>query len=56
VKDGLDYQIPAILHLRRRCTLRAEEEALLPSFKGSMLRGAFGRALRRSLCGSRLWK
>ena len=37
-------------YLRLRCTLRAEEEALLPSFKGSMLRGAFGRALRKALC------
>ena len=44
------YQLPAIPYLRLRCTLRAEEEALLPSFKGSMLRGAFGRALRSSLC------
>lgn len=44
------YPLPAIPYLRLRCTLRAEEEALLPSFKGSMLRGAFGWALRSSLC------
>lgn len=44
------YRLPAIPYLRLRCTLRAEEEALLPSFKGSMLRGAFGWALRSSLC------
>jgi hypothetical protein len=30
--------------------LRAEQEALLPSFKGSMLRGALGHALRRAVC------
>jgi hypothetical protein len=50
VEDPPRYQIPAIPYLRLRCTLRAEEAALLPSFKGSMLRGAFGRALRSSLC------
>jgi len=44
------YAIPAVPYLRLRCTLCAQEEALLPSFKGSMLRGAFGRALRRSVC------
>jgi hypothetical protein len=50
VKDAAPYQLPAIPYLRLRCTLRAEEEALLPSFKGSMLRGAFGRALRKAAC------
>lgn len=50
VKDAAPYAIPAFPYLRLRCTLRAEEEALLPSFKGSMLRGAFGRSLRRSVC------
>jgi hypothetical protein len=44
------YTIPDISYLRLRCTLQAEQEALLPSFKGSMLRGAFGHALRRSVC------
>lgn len=48
MEDG--YQIPSLPYVRLRCTLRAEEEALLPSFKGSMLRGAFGHALRRSVC------
>jgi CRISPR-associated endoribonuclease Cas6 len=50
MNDGARYAIPEIPYLRLRCTLRAEEEALLPSFKGSMLRGAFGRALRKSVC------
>jgi len=50
MEDVASYRIPTLPYLRLRCTLRAEEEALLPSFKGSMLRGAFGRALRSSLC------
>jgi len=48
--DPARYQIPRLPYLRLRITLRAEEEALLPSFKGSMLRGAFGRALRKASC------
>jgi len=50
MEDAASYRLPALPYLRLRCTLRAEEGALLPSFKGSMLRGAFGRALRSSLC------
>jgi CRISPR-associated endoribonuclease Cas6 len=50
VEAAAPYHLPALPYLRLRCTLRAEEEALLPSFKGSMLRGAFGRALRSGLC------
>jgi len=48
--DPAPYTIPAIPYLRLRCVLRAEEEALLPSFKGSMLRGALGHALRKAAC------
>jgi hypothetical protein len=44
------YQIPAIPYLRLRMTLEAEEEAFLPPYQGSMLRGAFGHALRRTVC------
>jgi hypothetical protein len=44
------YQIPAIPYLRLRVTLEAEEEAFLPPYQGSMLRGAFGHALRRTAC------
>lgn len=44
------YQLPAIPFLRLRFTLIAEQEARLPAFKGSMLRGAFGHALRRTVC------
>jgi hypothetical protein len=44
------YQIPAIPYLRLHMTLEAEEEAFLPPYQGSMLRGAFGHALRRTAC------
>ncbi len=44
------YPLPAIPYLRLRFVLRSEENAFLPPFKGSLLRGAFGHALRRSLC------
>lgn len=44
------YPLPAIPYLRLRCELRAVAPARLPSYKGSMLRGAFGHALRRTVC------
>lgn len=44
------YALPAIPYLRLRCELVAEEPARLPPFKGSMLRGAFGHALRTGVC------
>lgn len=42
--------IPVIPYVRLRVTLRAEEPAAPPPFQGSMLRGAFGHALRRLAC------
>ena len=42
--------LPAIPYLRLRLVLRAEEPAELPPYQGSMLRGAFGHALRRLAC------
>jgi hypothetical protein len=39
-----------IPYLRLAFTLRAQAPARLPPFKGSMLRGAFGHALRRTVC------
>ncbi|MGD2115100.1 MAG: hypothetical protein PVG07_08605, partial [Acidobacteriota bacterium] len=42
--------LPAIPSLRLRVTLRAEEPARLPGYQGSMLRGAFGHALRTAVC------
>lgn len=44
------YPVPAIPYLRLRATLEAEQPASLPPFQGSMLRGAFGHALRRTVC------
>ncbi|MEA2600052.1 MAG: hypothetical protein QOF89_1044 [Acidobacteriota bacterium] len=45
-----EYSIPVIPYLRLRFTLEAEEPAWMPPFQGSMLRGAFGHALRRTVC------
>ncbi|HET9677541.1 MAG TPA: hypothetical protein VFP21_08575, partial [Solirubrobacterales bacterium] len=39
-----------IPYLRLTFTLRALAPARLPAFQGSMLRGAFGHALRRTVC------
>ena len=50
MNDPQAYQIPAIPYVRLRMTLEAEEPATLPPFQGSMLRGAFGHALRRTVC------
>lgn len=44
------YHVPAIPYIRLRARFRAEEEAGLPGFKGSMLRGVFGHALRKAVC------
>ena len=46
----MSYPLPKIPFLRLRCTLRAQEAAQLPPFKGSLLRGAFGHSLRRMVC------
>jgi len=42
--------IPAIPYLRVRLLLEAKDHAYLPPYKGSLLRGAFGHALRRTVC------
>jgi hypothetical protein len=44
------YALPAISYLRLRCTLSALDHARLPGYKGSLLRGAFGHALRALVC------
>src|SRR3954471_6392565 len=44
------YVLPTIPYLRLRVTMRAAEPAVLPDYHGSMLRGAFGHALRRTVC------
>lgn len=44
------FPLPPLPHLRLRIALRALATAQVPEFTGSMLRGAFGHALRRSVC------
>ncbi len=44
------YRLPRIPHLRLRVTLLARRSAELPPHQGSLLCGAFGHALRRSVC------
>lgn len=44
------YVLPRIPYLRLRVTLRAQGDATLPAYKGSMLRGAFGHAMRKVVC------
>jgi hypothetical protein len=47
---SVPYPLPAIPYLRLAVTLQAQAPAHLPPYKGSMLRGAFGHALRRTVC------
>jgi len=42
--------LPRLPYHRLRFTLRSRHRCTLPAFKGSTLRGAFGHALRRSVC------
>jgi hypothetical protein len=44
------YRLPQVPYVRLAFTLRALEAAALPEYQGSMLRGAFGQALRRMVC------
>jgi hypothetical protein len=44
------YVLPRLPYLRLRFVLRAERAATLVPFHGSMLRGAFGHALRQVAC------
>lgn len=46
----MSYRLPSIPFLRLRFALSAQQEAYLPAYKGSLLRGAFGHALRRTVC------
>jgi hypothetical protein len=48
--EAAEYPLPALPYLRLRMTLQAEEPAMMPAYQGSMLRGAFGHALRRTVC------
>ena len=44
------YDVPLIPYLKLRFTLLAAAACFLAPRKGSMLRGAFGNALRRTVC------
>jgi hypothetical protein len=46
----MDNPIPVIPFLTLRFNLASLEQAFLPTFKGSMLRGAFGHALKATGC------
>jgi hypothetical protein len=47
------YSLPAIDYLRLRFHLKAIHDSELPSWKGSLLRGAFGHALKKTVCTMR---
>ncbi len=42
--------LPGVPFVRLRATLVAQRDGQLPAYKGSLLRGAFGHALRRTVC------
>lgn len=44
------FSLPALPYLRLSVELRALAAAVLPPYKGSLLRGGFGHALRASVC------
>ncbi len=44
------YQLPDLDYLKLRFHLIAQVDCTLPSWKGSLIRGAFGHALRRTVC------
>lgn len=47
------YTLPAIDYLRLRFHLKALKDCDLPAWKGSLLRGAFGHALKKTVCTMR---
>lgn len=46
----MGYVLPTIPFVRLRFFLHAQRDCTLPSWKGSLLRGAFGHALRKVAC------
>ncbi len=44
------FPLPEVPFLRLRVTFTARRRGELPAYKGSLLRGAFGHALRRAVC------
>jgi len=50
VKNNPVYSLPTIPYLVLKFNLVSSETARLPAFKGSLLRGTFGNALRKTVC------
>ena len=46
----LSYQLPNIEYLKLRFHLSSQLNCTLPAWKGSLIRGAFGHSLRRTVC------
>ena len=49
----VNYRLPSIQYVRLRFHLKALNDYDLPSWKGSLLRGAFGHALKKTVCTMR---
>lgn len=47
------YALPELTYLRLRFHLKALNDCDLPAWKGSLLRGAFGHALKKTVCTMR---
>ncbi len=45
-----NFRLPSLCYLKIRFTLISQQECVLPSWKGSTLRGAFGHALKSTVC------
>lgn len=55
-ESNTPFSLPATLPLlRTRVTLRLLEDAILPRFKGALLRGSFGYAFQRVACPQSCW-
>lgn len=50
MESDLEYPLPRIPYLNLQLELVSQEDTRLPSFKGSVLHGAFGNSLRRTVC------
>ena len=47
------YKLPSINYLRLRFHLKALKDCDLPGWNGSLLGGAFGHALKKTVCTMR---
>ncbi|NJN19109.1 MAG: CRISPR system precrRNA processing endoribonuclease RAMP protein Cas6 [Oscillochloris sp.] len=51
----VDLPLPDLAFLRIRLTYRLLDDAILPEYKGGMLRGGFGYAFQRATCPQPCW-